>query len=199
VPAKKNRLSWSNSRNEKKMEQIYLLKKKNGKISINKKLIEEVVTELVGDEALPIVFYLKGKKKISEFIVAEELDLEIHKTRNLLYRLYEHNIVTFLRKKDKIKGWYICYWDFNEKIIPELALKIKQKKINKLKKRLEQEKSNTFYMCKNACARMVFEKAIEYNFKCHECGEIMHEQDNKRTIEFLTERLKELENPKKKK
>ncbi|MBL7116733.1 MAG: hypothetical protein ISS25_02820 [Nanoarchaeota archaeon] len=181
------------------MEQIYLLKKKNGKISINKKLIEEVVTELVGDEALPIVFYLKGKKKISEFIVAEELDLEIHKTRNLLYRLYEHNIVTFLRKKDKIKGWYICYWDFNEKMIPELALKIKQNKINKLKKRLEQEKSNTFYMCKSACARMIFDKAIEYNFKCHECGEIMQEQDNKRTIEFLTERLKELENPEKKK
>jgi transcription initiation factor TFIIE subunit alpha len=180
------------------MEQIYMLKK-NGKMSTTKKLIEEVVTELVGEEALPIVFYLKGKKKISEFIVAEELDLEINRTRNILYRLDEHNIVTFLRKKDKIKGWYICYWDFNDKIIPELALKIKQNKIEKLKERLEQEKSNTFYMCKNACARMVFDRAIEHNFKCPECGEIMHEQDNKRTIEFLTERLKEMEHPAKKK
>ncbi|MFC2136387.1 hypothetical protein ACFLTH_17365 [Bacteroidota bacterium] len=181
-----------------KMEQICLLKK-DGKMSITKKLIEEVVTELVGEEALPIVFYLRGKKKISEFIVAEELDLEIHRTRNLLYKLYEHNIVTFLRKKDKIKGWYICYWDFNEKIIPEVALKIKDNKIDKLKERLEQEKDNTFYMCKNACARMVFDKAIEYNFKCPECGEIMNEQDNKRTIEFLTDRLKELSGPVKKK
>ena len=70
------------------MEQICLLQK-DGKMSITKKLIEEVVTELVGEEALPIVFYLRGKKKISEFIVAEELDLEIHRTRNLLYILYE--------------------------------------------------------------------------------------------------------------
>lgn len=166
-------------------------------MTINKKLIEEVVTELVGEEALEIVFYLRGKNKISEFIVAEELDLEIHRTRNLLYRLYEHNIVHFLRKKDKIKGWYICYWDFNEKIVPELALKIKLKQIEKLNERLDKEQTNTFYMCKNACARMIFDHAIEHNFKCLECGEIMHEQDNKRTIEFLTERLKELGNSKK--
>ncbi|NQU98033.1 hypothetical protein HQ533_01070 [Candidatus Woesearchaeota archaeon] len=180
------------------MEQVYVLKDQK-KMSITKKIIEEVVTELVGEEALPIVFYLRGKQKISEFIIAEELDLEIHKTRNLLYRLYEHNIAFFLRKKDKIKGWYICYWDFNEKTIPELALKIKNKKIEKIKERLEREESNTFYMCKNACARMTFDKSMEYNFKCPECGEIMHEQDNKRTIEFLTERLKELQKPKKKK
>lgn len=124
--------------------------------------------------------------------MAEELDLEIHKTRNILYRLYEHNIVQFLRKKDKIKGWYICYWDLNERVIPELAVKITRNKFEKIQERLEREKNNTFYMCKNACARMTFDNAIEYNFKCPECGEIMNEQDNKRTIEFLTERLKEL-------
>jgi len=39
---------------------------------------------------------------------------------------------------------------------------------------------------------MDFEKAIDFNFKCPECGEIMQEQDNKRTIEFLQERIKEL-------
>ncbi|MFH1770748.1 MAG: hypothetical protein ABH828_04275 [archaeon] len=178
------------------MEQVLLNKEK--KVSTTKNIITDVVTELVGEEALPIVFYLKGKKKISEFIIAEELDLEIHKTRNLLYRLYEHNITYFLRKKDKIKGWYICYWDFNDKIIPELAEKIRKGKIEKIKERLGKETTNTFYMCKNACARMTFDRTIEYNFKCPECGEIMQEQDNKRTIEFLNERLKELSGSEKK-
>ncbi|MFH1588970.1 MAG: hypothetical protein ABIB43_00180 [archaeon] len=180
----------------KKMEQVLLNKQK--KMSVTKNLIEKVVTELVGEEALPIVFYLKGKQKISEFIIAEELDMEIHKTRNLLYRLYEHNITFFLRKKDKIKGWYICYWDFNEKTILELASKLTKQKIEKLKERLEKEQNNHFYMCRNACARMTFDNAIEYNFKCPECGEIMNGQDNKRTIEFLTQRLEEIESPKKK-
>jgi transcription initiation factor TFIIE subunit alpha len=158
----------------------------------NKKLITKVVTELVGEEALPIIEYLKGKKHISEFIIAEELDMEIHKTRNILYRLLEHNIVSFNRKKDKIKGWYICYWDFLAENIPYLSNKIKDNKLRKLKERLDREQANRFYMCKNACARMDFEKAIDFNFKCPECGEIMQEQDNKRTIEFLQERIKEL-------
>ena len=40
--------------------------KNQKKMSITKKFIEEVVTELVGEEALPIIFYLRGKSN-SEF------------------------------------------------------------------------------------------------------------------------------------
>ncbi|MFH1649526.1 MAG: hypothetical protein ABIA93_03180 [Candidatus Woesearchaeota archaeon] len=162
-------------------------------MKVTKKLIEQVVSDIVGPEALPIVFYLRGKKRISEFIIAEELDMEIHKTRNLLYKLLENNLVYFIRKKDKIKGWYICYWDFNEDIVGYLHEKVKTEKISKMRERLEQEQGGQFYMCKNACARMDFEKAIEFNFKCPECGQIQHQQDNARTIEFLQQRIKELE------
>ncbi len=165
---------------------------------VSKKLITNVVTELVGEEALPIIWYLRGKTRISEFIIAEELDLEIHRTRNLLYKLLEENIVFFHRKKDKIKGWYICYWDFNEKIIPYLAQKIRENKIKHLEERLAREQGSQFYLCRNACARMDFEKSIEFNFKCPECGEIMNLQDNTRTIEFLKERIKELKEESKK-
>lgn len=162
------------------------------KLRLSKKLISHVVTELVGEEALSFVMYLKGKTKISEFIIAEELDEEIHKTRNILYRLLEHNIVSFTRKKDKIKGWYICYWDFNDKMIPYLAVKIKQNKLAKLQERLTREENNHFFLCKNACARLAFDEAIEHNYACPECGEIMNQQDNKRTIEFIKEKMKEI-------
>lgn len=156
-------------------------------------LLHKVVTELVGEDALPIVDYLRGKTRISEFIVAEELDIEIHKTRFLLYKLLEHNLVSFLRKKDKIKGWYICYWDLNEEMVEHLDEKIRQQKIEKLKERLDREEGNQFYMCRNACARMDFERSIEFNFKCVECGEIMHPIDNAKTIDFLKTRITELE------
>ncbi len=156
-------------------------------------LIKEVVTELVSEEALPIVKYLKGKTRISEFVIAEELELEIHKTRFFLYKLLDHNIVSFIRKKDKIKGWYICYWDLNEDMIPYLNEKIKEQKLEKLQERLDREENNQFYMCRSACARMDFDKAVGFNFKCPECGEIMNHQDNQRTIVFLKDRVKELE------
>ena len=152
-----------------------------------------VVVELVGEHALPIIEFLKGKTKISEFIIAEELDLEINETRNILYKLLEHNIVSFLRKKDKIKGWYICYWDFNAHMIPQLKKKIAESQIEKLQDRLSEETSNQFFMCRNACSRMDFDKSMEFNFKCPECGSIMAEQDNVRTVEFLTQRIEELE------
>ncbi|HIJ01410.1 TPA: hypothetical protein HA363_02055, partial [Candidatus Woesearchaeota archaeon] len=163
------------------------------KISNEKKeAIGNVVRELVAEEAIQIVLYLIGKTKVSEFTVANDLDMEIHKARNLLYRLYEQNILSFIRKKDKIKGWYICYWDFNEKSIPFLSIKIKQQKLAKLQDRLEKESNSTFYMCKSACTRMDFERAMEFNFKCPECGELMDEQNNARTLEFLKEKIKEL-------
>jgi transcription initiation factor TFIIE subunit alpha len=154
--------------------------------------IENVVRELVSEEGIPIVLYLIGKTKVSEFVVANDLSMEIHKARNLLYKLFEQNILSFIRKKDKIKGWYICYWDFNEKSIPFLDEKIRKNKLQKLQERLEKESTATFYMCKNACTRMDFEKAMEFNFKCPECGELMDEQNNSRTIEFLTQKIKEL-------
>ncbi|MGV8087029.1 MAG: hypothetical protein ACP5N1_05335 [Candidatus Woesearchaeota archaeon] len=158
-----------------------------------KSAIEDVVKELVNEDAIPIVLYLIGRTKVSEFVLAQDLDLEIHKARNLLYRLLEHNILYFHRKKDKIKGWYICYWDFNEKIIPFQLEKIKSQKLQKLKERLEKESSSTFYMCKSACTRMDFEKSMEFNFKCPECGELMDEQNNLRTLEFLKERIADLD------
>jgi len=172
-------------------ESMLKLKKERGKVS--KEKVHHVITELVGEEALEIVFYLRGKNHISEFIIAEELDMEIHQTRRMLYKLLEHNTVFFKRRKDKIKGWYICYWDFNESMIPYLSEKIRLEKLQKLKERLSNEEGSTFYMCRNACIRMSFEKSMEFDFKCLECGEIMHEQDNSRTIEFLKEKISELD------
>jgi transcription initiation factor TFIIE subunit alpha len=156
-------------------------------------LIRKIVKELVSEEAIPIVEYLKGKTKISEFVISEELEMEIHKTRFFLYKLLDHNLVSFIRKKDKIKGWYICYWDLNEDIVDHLDQKMKDDKIDKLQERLKREEENQFYLCRNACARMDFDRAMEFTFKCPECGEIMHQQDNSKTIDFLKERIKEID------
>lgn len=159
---------------------------------ITKDLVKNVVTELVGEDAVEAVQYLIGKQNVSEFIVAEDLDIEIHQMRNILYRCYEHNILTFLRKKDKKKGWYICYWNFNKDHMPHLVEKIRTQKLARMQERLTREKSSQFFMCSNACTRMDFETAVEYEFHCPECNEIMQQQDNARTVEFLTQRIEEL-------
>ena len=162
-------------------------------MKITQEHIRTVIGELVGLDALPAVEYLQDKQNVSEFIIAEDLDIEIHEMRNILYRCYEHHILVFNRKKDKKKGWYICYWNFNADQIPHLIQKLRTQKIKQLSERLEREEQNHFYMCQSACVRMDFDKGMEYNFHCPECGEVQQLQDNARTKEFLAQRIKELE------
>ena len=111
----------------------------------------------------------------------------------MLYRLYHANLVSFTRKKDKKKGWYIYYWTFDAKQIKYLVVNLKEKRIEKLKERLEREKSNQFYACETKCVRLDFDQAMNFEFKCPECGELIHQEDNSEKIQNIEEEIKKLE------
>jgi transcription initiation factor TFIIE subunit alpha len=162
---------------------------------ITDKKTEDVINQVIGEDAIKIVKELKGKKDVSEFKMASDMKEDIQVVRNVLYRLHTYNLVTYKRRKDRKKGWYISYWTFNKNRIQELIQGMKKEKLEHFKQRLETEKANinNFYICPKACARMDFDKAAEANFKCPECGCVMEQQDNARTIDFLKEKIKEIE------
>jgi len=160
---------------------------------LTNKKISEVVGYFLGETASNVALYLKGREHTSEFKVAEEMGMDIHTARTLLYNLFDHNVVRFDRKKDRKKGWYVTYWDMMEDNIKNLYNKMQKEKMDKLKGRLEKEEGNQFYMCANACTRMDFDKAMEFNFKCPECGELMNHMDNSRTIQFIHEKIEDLQ------
>ncbi len=157
------------------------------------KILAEVVTEVAGQDVLKLVKALKNKKNVSEFKLADAIDQEINITRNMLYRLYDHNLVSFVRKKDKKKGWYIYYWTFIPKRIKELVASLKHTKIERLKERLGREKSTSFYICANKCIRLDFDQATEFEYKCPECGEILQQEDNSKKIAELQKEVLKLE------
>jgi transcription initiation factor TFIIE subunit alpha len=161
---------------------------------ITKKLLTETITEVVGEEALDIVEYIKTRKNVSEFVIGEKTDAEIHFVRNILYKLHNLNLATYKRKKDSKKGYYISYWTFHPKRIKDVIVNLKKNKLEKLNERLAKEEKNkgSFFLCPNACARLDFEQSSEIEFKCPECGTLLQQQDNTRTIEFLKERIKAL-------
>ena len=82
---------------------------------LTQKKIEEILLEIIGPEGAPLIQQLYGKENISEFDLATKTKKDIKLIRRMLYTLYNHNIVGFIRKKDKQKGWYIYYWT----IIPD--------------------------------------------------------------------------------
>ena len=157
--------------------------------------IYETVREIVGEDSLKVVEFLKDKKNISDFKIAEKVKTDIHEIRNILYRLYNHNLVSYYRKKDRQKGWYISYWTFNKKRIKDLMNQLHSSKIEKFSNRLKEEEANkgNIYLCPNACIRVNFEKATDFEFKCPECGNILNHQDNEKTLSFLKNKIRELE------
>jgi transcription initiation factor TFIIE subunit alpha len=164
-------------------------------MKLTTKLLHDTVTEAVGDDAIPIIEFLKDKKNISEFIIAEKTNIEIHRVRNILYRLQIKNLATYRRKKDSKKGYYISYWTFTPRRVRDVIADMKRTKLSMLKERLEREEANQngFFICPNTCVRYDFDQGTNVNFKCPECGSLLVQQDNKRTIDHLKERIKEME------
>ena len=164
-------------------------------MKVTNKIIENVVKEVIGEEAIPIVEFLKNRKNISEFKIAEKTKTEVNIVRNILYRLHNQNLANYIKKKDRQKGWYISYWTFNSRKVKDLILKLKKINLEKYKERLrnETQKGNNFFMCKNACVRVDFYNATEFEFKCPECGNLLNQQDNSKTIELLKEKINEIE------
>ncbi|MBI4139610.1 hypothetical protein HY483_01470 [Candidatus Woesearchaeota archaeon] len=154
-------------------------------VKLSKKIVEDVAVEVAGEEVLPLVRSIQKKSNISEFLIAKSIKMEINPTRNLLYKLYNANLVTYNRKKDKVKGWYVYYWTFNPQRAKFLFHDLKKRKIQKLEERLTRERKGFYYNCSNNCIRLDFERATEFEYKCPECGNILCEDDNKKRIEFI--------------
>jgi len=157
------------------------------------KLIEDFVMEVIGRDVLELVNYLKKNRNVSEFKLAEKLDLTVNQTRNMLYRLYSYSLVDFSRKKDKKKGWYIYYWDLNLKRVLEAALAHKENRLEVLKGLLKKEEAGQYFSCPDGDVRLGFEQAIEHGFKCPECDKVLVQDNNARKIQRLTKTIAEIE------
>ena len=152
-----------------------------GGMRLTNRVIEDIISEIAGKDVVPLVLSLKNRKNVSEFTLAENIDKEINETRNMLYRLHNANLVSFVRRKDKAKGWYIYYWTFNKKRVAHLLSELRKERLSKLYNKLNREKNNNFFVCTNKCIRLDFEQATEFEFKCPECGSLLNHEDNTRS------------------
>lgn len=154
---------------------------------------EGVLLSNLGQDGIQILKQIENKENVSEFQVAEKLKMDIQIVRNALYKIHDLNLATYIKKKDRKRGGYISYWTFNKKELFYYVEKEKIRKLEKFKQRLESENENTYYICPNGCTRLEFENAFDINFRCKECGFSLVHQDNKKTINFLKGKIKEIE------
>jgi len=157
------------------------------------KKIEQILVTILGDGGLPLINELMAKDNISEFDLATKTKKDIKVIRKLLYILYNHNLVSFTRKKDKIKGWYIYYWTLVPDSVKFNYFKMKRDLLERLKQQAEDEKRELFFVCRQRCLRMNFDHAMDFEFRCPECGELVNQDNSEEIIKDIHKQIGELE------
>lgn len=162
-------------------------------MKIDKEVLLKLVQEKIGQDVPPLIDLIFNKDNYSEFKLADKLKITVNQVRNILYRLQEHNLVSSTRKKDKKKGWYIYYWTLNKKRVMDIIIDLKKERLSQLRSRLEKEQTTNFFICPKKCMRLNFETAMEYQFKCAECGELLIQQSNTKDIETIKNEISKLD------
>ncbi len=157
-----------------------------------KKILKEVVTLIVGKQAEDIVDLLDAKKHINEFIIAKKLDLTINQTRNILYKISDYGLVSYIRKKDKKKGWYTYFWKIEVLKSLEFMKNNLLKKIDQLEHKIKSRETKRFYICARCNLELSEENALLYVFTCNECGDVLALKDNTKFVREMKKSLEKL-------
>jgi|SRR3989344_1158158 len=155
-------------------------------------LFEELFREKCGPAGIKILKLLEGKENISEFILSDQLDMNINELRTYLYKLSESNLIYSTRKKDKQKGWYVYYWTLNLRHARDLVIKYKEGQLQELKSKLN-NKEVPKYICPNGCTSLNLEDAMEIEFKCPECSSLLKLREVKYDENVINGKIKEVE------
>ncbi|MBI2144560.1 hypothetical protein HYU17_05445 [Candidatus Woesearchaeota archaeon] len=154
----------------------------------------EAVRAAAGKDAVGIVQIMAKRKDISEIEIARRTKLDIHHVRKILYMLHSNSLADYRKARDNGNGTYFSYWTFNRANAEQLFMRLHQERLQQTRKRLEEEaESQGFYICPDACTRAEFATAVQQSFKCGECGQLLSHEDNTRTIDFLREKVREME------
>lgn len=156
-------------------------------------LLKNIISSIAGQSAGAITNSLYNAKNVNEFVIAKKLKLTINQTRNILYRLADEGIVSFIRKKDRKKGgWYTYFWTLNTgKGLMKFRENL-QKEVEKLNNQLNLRKTERFYYCANCNIESNEETALLYRYTCPECGEVLQLKDKAKEVETLEKEIARL-------
>ncbi|NHJ46604.1 MAG: transcription factor [Asgard group archaeon] len=156
-------------------------------------LLESVVREIGGDEAVKVAALLDPTEETTDETIALGSGMKLNAVRKILYRLYDARLAEFRRIRDKSNGWFIYFWRLKPNRVEELVINRKKTVYRKLKTRLDYEQKYQFFKCdQNYCPRYTFDEGMENNFRCPECNGELHAFDNREIIKKLSKKVDEL-------
>jgi transcription initiation factor TFIIE subunit alpha len=153
-----------------------------------------------GEEAVIVVNSLKAIGEGTDETITNDCktrfnkELRLNTVRKILYKLYDHGLVSCTRVRDEKTGWFIFYWRLQPDQLDAFIRSRKKRALDKLKTRLEFERGHSFFTCKkDPDVRVTFEEAMESSFKCAKCGNQLESSDNADMVTVLEQRIEQLE------
>lgn len=156
-------------------------------------LLKNLIEKIIDRKGVQIIDILLKKNIVKEEDILKKTKMPINEIRNIFYKLLSEGIVSFIKKKDKKKGWFIYYWSLDEE---RSLLKIKEelkKEIEELKKDLEIRKKERFYYCDTCKKEIKEEEALESEFICQECASPYRLLDNYQVIQEIQKKIQRKE------
>ncbi len=152
------------------------------------------VAQVLGqEEAIKIIATLKDAGEITDDQIANKTGIRLNFVRKILYRLYDHSLVSLKRSRDQTTGWFIFHWKLQPDQIEGFIVNQKKHVLRKLDTRLSYEKNHDFYTCGTpGCRRVPFEEAVELFFRCSTCSKPMMHFDNGEVVENLSRKVSQL-------
>ena len=148
-----------------------------------------------GEEAINVVKALYSAGVTTDDVIANQANVRLNTSRKILYKLYDHALVTCTRSRDETTGWFIYHWKLQPDQLDAFVRSRKKKALEKLRERLEFEKGHSFFMCPGDCEniRVTFEEAMESAFRCSGCNGQLTNEDNGRVIQVLEDSARRIE------
>jgi transcription initiation factor TFIIE subunit alpha len=154
--------------------------------TIDDATLMKVASSLGEEEAVKLIEYLKGSDEITDDEIANKTGIRLNSVRKILYKLYDHSLVSLRRTRDPKTGWFIFHWKLQPDKLEGFILSQKRRVLEKLNVRLEYETNHDFYYCDTpGCRRVTFEEAVEAVFHCAACGKPLAHFENR----IMTEKL----------
>src|SRR5438128_2818512 len=115
-----------------------------------------------GEEAINVVRALTQAGTTTDDVIANTANVRLNTARKVLYKLYDHALVTCTKSRDEKTGWYIYHWKLQHDQLDAFVRSRKKKVLEKFRARLDFEHSNSFVMCYGCLTgRLCFEEEME--------------------------------------
>jgi transcription initiation factor TFIIE subunit alpha len=155
--------------------------------------VQDYILQEVGEEGLTMAKYLTEHPHVSGVDILESYkEQKPSAVRKVLYRMMEAHVAEYDKDTDS-KGWETFYWDLDLNEIKFILRRRWADELLHLRQQVTFEKDHQFYACKHQHRRIVFEDAMDLDFRCPVCQEAMSVVRNSEVLRALEKRIEELE------